>query len=137
MQERVSTLTFGLNGPTIIDVQIKSAKRRKYMTDSQRQFQTPLPSQEGLQDLEAQELEGVTGGMDNVLTEEKYQKYRNQMDPALRVPFLSTVDEKLMAARDRVNDTSLIRRLLGQGSYTAPEYKGPTDAELSKIVPKK
>ena len=59
------------------------------MTDPQHQSQTPLSSQEGLQGLEEQDLEMITGAGDPV-THKEYANIYNSAHEDLRVPLLSS-----------------------------------------------
>jgi hypothetical protein len=59
------------------------------MTDPQHQSQTPLSSQEGVQELAEQHLEMIIGAGDPV-THKEYEKIYNSVSPDLRVPLLSS-----------------------------------------------
>ena len=62
------------------------------MTDPQHQSQTPLSSQEGLQGLDEQDLEMITGAGDptGAVTHKEYANIYNSVSPDLRVPLLSS-----------------------------------------------
>ena len=64
------------------------------MSDPQHRSQSPLPSQEGSQDLEEQDLEMITGGGYKVVSDEKYGKpyaqIYNSVSSDLRQPLLTS-----------------------------------------------
>ena len=61
------------------------------MTDPQHQSQTPLSSQEGLQGLDEQDLEMITGAGNptGAVTHNEYANIYNSVRTDLRVPLLS------------------------------------------------